>query len=143
MTYTIKSGDTMLKVAKRHGLTLAQLLAANPKFKTKPDSIKPGDVLSIPDALTTADTQPMNLGSTTTATGTATAVGAVGLAAASLLGSLSAKFETSGRGPGTVSTGAGDPGGVSYGSYQMASKTGTVKRFVTQSNFPWRAQFEN
>jgi hypothetical protein len=57
------------------------------------------------------------------------------------LGSLSAKYETGGRGPGTVSTGSGDPGGVSYGSYQMATKTGTAARFVNQGDFPWRDEF--
>ena len=147
MIHTVKPGDTLSKIAKRNGLTLAQLLAANPKFKDKPDSIKVGDVIEIPDALTTADTQPMTLAASATAgataTAPATATGAVGLAAAALLGSLSAKYETSGRGPGTVSTGAGDPGGVSYGSYQMASKRGVVQSFVTQSDFRWRSQFAN
>lgn len=59
-----------------------------------------------------------------------------------VLGDLSAKFETGGRGPGMVSTGRGDAGGVSYGSYQMTSKNGgTVKRFVNQSDFPWLNKF--
>ena len=52
------------------------------------------------------------------------------------LGQLSRKYETAGRGPGTVSSGKGDAGGVSYGSYQMTSKPngGTVRHFV---NDPW------
>ncbi|MEI7995203.1 MAG: peptidoglycan-binding domain-containing protein [Methylococcaceae bacterium] len=59
-----------------------------------------------------------------------------------ILGDLSAKYETGNRGPGTVSTGIGDPGGISYGSYQMTSKGGgTVKVFVSQTNFPWRNEF--
>jgi hypothetical protein len=67
-------------------------------------------------------------------------------AAGRILGKLSEKFETSGRGPGTVSTGKGDKGGVSYGSYQMTSKDrggpgGTVKRFVSQPDFPFRENF--
>jgi hypothetical protein len=58
------------------------------------------------------------------------------------LGSLSEKYETSGRGAGTVSTGRGDPGGVSYGSYQMTSKSGcTVCTFVSSASFPWRDDF--
>jgi hypothetical protein len=58
------------------------------------------------------------------------------------LGHLSAKYETGGRGPGTVSTGVGDHGGVSYGSYQMTSKNGdTVAHFVTWLDFPWCAEF--
>jgi hypothetical protein len=46
------------------------------------------------------------------------------------LGKLSEKYESGGRGPGTVSTGRGDPGGVSYGTYQLASKIGRADAFV-------------
>jgi hypothetical protein len=46
------------------------------------------------------------------------------------LGKLSEKYESGGRGPGTVSTGKGDPGGVSYGTYQLASKVGRADDFV-------------
>lgn len=54
------------------------------------------------------------------------------------LGKLSEKYETGGRGPGTVSSGKGDPGGVSYGVYQMTSRDGgTVAAFVSQRDFPW------
>jgi hypothetical protein len=66
----------------------------------------------------------------------------LGAALADMLGELSAKYETGGRGPGTVSTGAGDPGGVSYGSYQMASKMGVPARFVSQAGFPWLSDFQ-
>jgi hypothetical protein len=45
-------------------------------------------------------------------------------------GALSAREETGGRGPGTVSTGVNDPGGVSYGSYQLASRRGQVQAFL-------------
>lgn len=48
------------------------------------------------------------------------------------LGALSEKYESGGRGPGTVSTGIGDPGGVSYGTYQFASKIGRADEFVKQ-----------
>jgi hypothetical protein len=46
------------------------------------------------------------------------------------LGRLSAKYESGGRGPEVVSTGKGDPGGVSYGTYQLASALGNADRFV-------------
>ena len=46
------------------------------------------------------------------------------------LGALSEKYESGGRGPATVSTGEGDPGGVSYGTYQLASKIGRADEFV-------------
>ena len=54
------------------------------------------------------------------------------VAADAELGKLSEKYESGGRGPGTVSTGVGDPGGVSYGTYQLASKIGRADAFVTQ-----------
>ena len=51
------------------------------------------------------------------------------------LGDTSRRFETSGRGAGTISTGKGDKGGVSYGSYQMSSKMGTVQDFIKNSGY--------
>lgn len=51
------------------------------------------------------------------------------------LGNTSMKYETSGRGAGTVSTGEGDYGGVSYGSYQMSSRMGVVQKFIAQSKY--------
>ena len=54
------------------------------------------------------------------------------------LGSLSEREESGGRGPGVVSTGKGDAGGVSYGTYQMTSLGpkgqigGTVATFVAK-----------
>jgi Tfp pilus assembly protein FimV len=137
MTYTVRPGDTMSKIAMRNGVTVAQLLQANPQV-TNPNRINVGDVLNIPNGASTTDnTQPLP------ANVAASAAGALGKALADALGTLSAKYETGGRGAGTVSTGSGDPGGVSYGSYQMASKMGTVQRFVAQPGFPWRADFQN
>jgi hypothetical protein len=46
------------------------------------------------------------------------------------LGSLSRQEEVGNGGPGTISTGEGDHGGVSYGSYQLSSRMGTAQRFV-------------
>ena len=46
------------------------------------------------------------------------------------LGQTSARYETGGRGPGTVSTGRGDHGGVSYGSYQLSTNEGAVQAFL-------------
>jgi hypothetical protein len=48
------------------------------------------------------------------------------------IGKLSEKYESGGRGPATVSTGEGDPGGVSYGTYQLASKIGRADEFVRE-----------
>lgn len=55
------------------------------------------------------------------------------------LGALSEQYESGGRGPGTVSGGHGDPGGVSYGTYQLASKTGTAAAFVANEGRRWAA----
>jgi len=53
------------------------------------------------------------------------------------LGRLSAKYESGTRGPATISTGKGDAGGVSYGTYQLASKVGTAQKFVDQYYADW------
>lgn len=57
------------------------------------------------------------------------------------LGSLSEEYESGGRGPGTVSGGVADPGGVSYGVYQLASKTGTCAAFVKAEGKAWADRF--
>lgn len=57
------------------------------------------------------------------------------------LGGLSERYESGGRGPGTVSSGRRDPGGVSYGLYQLATKTGTVATFVTSEGARWAWDF--
>lgn len=152
MTYTVKAGDTLSKIAARNGLTVAQLLQANPQI-VNPNKINVGDVLNLPNGSSATDnTQPLPSNAVPEvqtqntrplpASAAAAAAGALGEALAEALGALSAKYETGGRGPGTVSTGAGDPGGVSYGSYQMASKMGTVARFVGQAGFPWAQDFK-
>ena len=61
-------------------------------------------------------------------------------AAARRLGALSEQFESGGRGAGTVSSGAGDPGGVSYGLYQLSSRAGTAAAFVRSEGARWAAQ---
>ncbi|HKY43921.1 MAG TPA: LysM domain-containing protein [Pyrinomonadaceae bacterium] len=136
MTYTVKPGDTLSKIATRCGMTLAQLLQSNPQIKD-PNKIKVGDAVNVPDAaISTDNTRPLP------SKPVPVAMGALGKVAAEELGSLSAKYETGGRGPGTVSTGAGDRGGVSYGSYQMATKMGVPTRFVCQPEFPWLEDFK-
>lgn len=50
--------------------------------------------------------------------------------ASPVLGRLSARYETSGRGPATIAHNAGDAGGASYGSYQIATATGTMTHFI-------------
>lgn len=143
MTYVVKAGDTLSKIATRNGITVAQLLKLNPSI-TNPNKIQVGDLVNIPDtSIENTKPLPRNIPAVPVPTKAASAAGALGQALAETLGELSAKYETGGRGPGTVSTGAGDPGGVSYGSYQMASKMGVATRFVTQAGFPWLTDFQN
>src|ERR1043165_3621623 len=126
MTYIVKPGDTLSKIATRNGSTCAQVLKANPRV-TDPNKIKVGDVINLPDgsagvpAGSTDDTKPLPANvpaaaaaaSNTSTESTSSAAGALGTAIALDLGILSEKYEAGGRGPGTVSSGAGDPGGVS------------------------------
>jgi hypothetical protein len=53
------------------------------------------------------------------------------------LGTLSAHYESNGD-PGAISHDPGDPGGASYGMYQLATTAGTPGRFVAflESSYP-------
>lgn len=51
------------------------------------------------------------------------------------LGQTSQQYESSGLGPGTISTGKNDHGGVSYGSYQLSSASGTLQEYLAQSRY--------
>jgi hypothetical protein len=57
------------------------------------------------------------------------------------LGALSERFESGGRGPGAVSSGVGDPGGVSYGIWQLSSRAGVAAAFVAGEGARWREDF--
>jgi hypothetical protein len=57
------------------------------------------------------------------------------------LGQLSERFESGGRGVGAVSSGSGDPGGVSYGVWQLSSRAGTAAAFVAAEGARWDAEF--
>ena len=46
--YTIVSGDNLSKIAKKHGVSLVDLLAANPNYKADPNNIHIGDPVVIP-----------------------------------------------------------------------------------------------
>jgi murein DD-endopeptidase MepM/ murein hydrolase activator NlpD len=53
------------------------------------------------------------------------------------LGALSEKYESGGRGAGTIANNKGDLGGASYGTYQIATNTGTMTtflKFLSQNN---------
>lgn len=57
------------------------------------------------------------------------------------LGALSELFESGGRGPGAVSSGTGDPGGVSYGIWQLSSRAGTAAAFAAAEGARWHVDF--
>ncbi len=118
-SYSVRSGDTMAGIAKAHGLSLSALIVANPQVRN-PNLISPGQILRLPGGDARGD-QHLPSNEVTT----------------HRLGSLSEKYETGGRGAGTVSSGQGDPGGVSYGSYQLASKTGTLRKFLAHEGAQW------
>lgn len=150
-TYTVRAGDTMAGIAKAHHLSLSALVAANPQIRN-PSRIAPKQVLHLPANVVTrghAPSSSTNHGPTRAPEG----MGRVGDArdkqhlpstggAMHRLGSLSEKYETGGRGAGTVSSGAGDPGGVSYGSYQLASKTGTLQEFLANDGAKWAPELK-
>jgi spore coat assembly protein SafA len=46
-TYTVKAGDTLFYIARRNGVMLSDLIAANPQI-SDPDRINPGQVICIP-----------------------------------------------------------------------------------------------
>lgn len=52
-----------------------------------------------------------------------------------VLGNTSKHYESGKGGAGTVSTGKGDAGGASYGTYQMSSKRGVVQDFLRSSEY--------
>lgn len=51
------------------------------------------------------------------------------------IGSVAAYFESGKAGAGTISSGRGDRGGVSYGTHQLASKTGTLQEYIKNSKY--------
>lgn len=59
----------------------------------------------------------------------------VGLLKDWVLGQTSKRFESGKGGAGTVSTGKGDYGGASYGTYQLSSKMGKVQDFIKTSGY--------
>ena len=59
------------------------------------------------------------------------------------IGGLSEQYESGGRGPGTVSSGTGDPGGVSYGTYQLAGNRNRPQEFLASEGQRWAAEFGN
>jgi LysM repeat protein len=133
---TVKSGDTLGGIAARLGVTLKALADAN--GITDVNKIRVGQVLTVPGAAPPPAPPPAPV----PAPGPAPAGPAAGPASSHPLGKLSEKFESGGRGPGTVSGGVGDAGGVSYGTYQLASKLKRPEQFLASEGARWAAEFK-
>ena len=108
----IKHNKDLAKWEKQNGTTITTKTPTT----TAPSSFKPSPIVS---------------------TAAKVATGAAIITAG--LGSASAKFESKGDAS-TVSSGKNDPGGVSYGTYQMSSVKGVADDFVKKSN--WKTDFE-
>jgi murein DD-endopeptidase MepM/ murein hydrolase activator NlpD len=131
----------MAAIAAQNGVLLSALIAANPQV-ANPNRIYPGDNLHIPAA---TGGNKGGAGASVAASAASSAAAATPNPAANAgnytLGSVSERYESSGRGPGTVSTGNGDPGGVSYGVYQLSSNKGTLNRFMAAEGSRWANEF--
>lgn len=167
-TYTVRKGDTLSGIARTFSTTVADLIKLNGitnpnrvgvntelKVKRVSDTFRvgePGDSLAAvaaragvdPAALAKANGgQPLDAsiaGQPIVVPSAAAAAGPVP-PPGHALGQLSAKYETGGRGPGTVSTGRGDRGGASYGLYQLASKLDQPRLFLASEGKPFAARF--
>lgn len=51
MEYVVQPGDTLFRIGRRFGVTVQQLLAANPQI-TDPNLIFPGQIINVPVAIT-------------------------------------------------------------------------------------------
>ncbi|PJK01007.1 hypothetical protein CO641_03475 [Lysobacteraceae bacterium NML91-0213] len=133
----VRSGDTLSGIAAREGIALRELVAANPSIRN-PDLIHPGQWLALPGAGVAA---PGPAPGPSTPVAGPGAPPPAGSGDGHVPGGLSERYETGGRGPGTVSTGQGDPGGVSYGSYQLATNRGRPQEFLANEGARWAGEF--
>ena len=144
-THVVRQGETLSGIAQKNGLSWHALARAN--HILRPDELKVGTTLRIP-ALTGGSGPKSPLPPPPPLPGPPG--GPLPPTASPRLGDLSMRYETSFRpgqeaqAAGVVSTGAGDPGGVSYGAYQLASsaKGGhQVQAFLRANGLPWAARF--
>lgn len=74
--------------------------------------------------------------------GSAPVTGKVNKEEHSELGSLSARYESGGKGVGFISSGKGDPGGQSYGRHQLSTKDSMGAFLRSDEGKPYAAQFK-
>lgn len=89
MTYKVRLGDTLSTIARRNGISLAQLLKTNPQI-SNPDRIQIGQVINLPDT-STDTTQP--LPSNVVPAITSVAAAAAGAAAGAIGARTEPKFD--------------------------------------------------
>ncbi|MCD9027774.1 LysM peptidoglycan-binding domain-containing protein [Luteimonas sp. BDR2-5] len=135
---SVRSGDTLSGIATANGTTVQALLAANPGIRN-PDLIHVGQTIVLPGS--TGATPPATPPSPVDPAPDVDAAPPVRGDGDHVPGGLSEQYETGGRGPGTVSTGNGDLGGVSYGSYQLATNMGRPQEFLANEGSRWAAEF--
>ena len=137
--HTVKGGETLSGITAQHGLNWRDLAAdngiANPGLihagqQIRLDGAGPAANTNTPSQVDAKPADPIEGGQTSRQTGVNPNIGA-----------LSSQYETSGRGPGTVSSGAGDPGGVSYGSYQLAGNMNRPQEFLAEEGARWAGEF--
>lgn len=143
--HSVKPGDTLGAIAAANGTTVGALVHAN--GLTNPDMIHPGQQIWIgggpsDDISARRSTPPPAAAGTTQGAPAAPTPAAppVEQAGGHRLGSLSEVHESGGNGPGTVSTGVNDPGGVSYGIYQLSSNAGTLRSFMGNEGARWAGE---
>lgn len=147
-THVVRAGETLSGIAHKYGVDWPGLARHNGVHN--PSHLRVGSVLRIPrrsGAHSPATSRPPPPTLPALPAGPAS-----GLKNGARLGDLSMRFETGFR-PGqeaqaaaVVSGGVGDPGGVSYGAYQLASSASggrQVQSFLTMDGALWRAKFEN
>ncbi len=57
--YAVKKGDTLEDIAQQLGASLGELYHANPKLKSHPDRIYPGDIIYVDEEIEEAETSPV------------------------------------------------------------------------------------
>ena len=127
----VRPGDTLWGIASAHGTTVPALLAVNPRIRN-PDVLQVGQIVVLPGA---GAAQPSPGPADPAPRPAQPDIGAY------RLGGLSEQYETGGRGPGTVSSGIDDPGGVSYGTYQLATSHGRPQEFLASEGSAWAPEF--
>ncbi|WP_375402434.1 LysM peptidoglycan-binding domain-containing protein [uncultured Sphingomonas sp.] len=135
-SHTVRRGDTLGAIAAANGTTVGALARIN--GLTNPDRIFSGQTIRIGGAPSSAGTSAPAAGAERVA---APRTGAPAASATDhRLGGLSEVYESGNRGSGTVSPGTNDPGGVSYGVYQLSTKAGTMQSFMRNEGARWAGE---